>query len=693
MSTNSPVIPGVLSSKPAGRFSFPKISEMAVPVAVLSIVVALITPMPPLVLDLLIVVDIMMSVIVLMVTMYILKPVEFNVFPTALLLLTLFRLALNVSSARLILLNGNGGTAAAGNVIEAFGNFVVGGNYVIGAVIFLILIAIQYVVINHGAVRISEVSARFTLDAMPGKQMSIDAEMNAGLIDESEARRRRKQLAAEAEFYGSMDGASRFTQRDAVASILITSINIIAGFLIGVFQHNMELKRAIQTYTVLTIGDGLVTVIPALMISVSGGLIVTRANSDNSVGHEFQSQLFGKPEPLLLSAGVLIVLGFFPGLPAPPFMALGAGLGTLAWFKRKKIDSDVKKDAAAIQEAPKEDLESLLRVEPLAIEVGLGLAGLVVGGKTSPLLKRIAGIRRQFVTNLGYLLPPVRVTDNLSLRSREYLVLLKGSEIGRYELVPGSELAVPTGKADKTFPGQPTREPAFGLPALWVPANKVDAARGAGYTVVDAVNVMGTHLSELVRQYAAEMFSRQDAKLFCDRVAAENAKLVEDLVPKLLSFGSVQKVLQNLLRERVSIRDGLSILEALAEGAVTTKNPVLLTEYTRQAIRRTIVKPYLNQKGELPAYFLDPSAEQTIESAVQHSEMNSVLVLAPQTVREIVARVEKKLERKEVPTVLVTSSGARYFLRQMLESSAPNVFPVGHNEVPSGIKILSLGVI
>jgi len=411
------------------------------------------------------------------------------------------------------------------------------------------------------------------------------------------------------------------------------------------------------------------------------------------VGHELQAQLFGMPEPLMLSAGVLVVLALFPGLPSLPFLVLGGGLGTMAWFKRKKIDSDVKKDAAATQEAPKEDLESLMRVEPLAIEVGLGLAGLVVGGKSSPLLKRIAGIRRQFVTSLGYLLPPVRVTDNLSLRSREYVVLLKGSEIGRYELLPGSELAVPTGKADKNFPGQATREPAFGLPALWVPANKVDAARGAGYTVVDAVNVMGTHLAELVRQHAAEMFSRQDAKLFCDRVAADNAKLVEDLVPKLLSFGTVQKVLQNLLRERVSIRDGLSILEALAEGAVTTKNPVLLTEYTRQAIRRNIVKAYLNQKGELPAYFLDPSAEQTIESAVQHSDMNSVLVLAPQTVREIVSRIEKKIERKEVPTVLVTSSGARYFLRQMLETSAPNVFPVGHNEVPSGVKILSLGVV
>jgi flagellar biosynthesis protein FlhA len=694
MSAQPQVIAAPARKAAGKKFSMPDMGELSVPIAVLAIVVALITPLPPALLDLLIVLDIMMSVVVMMVTLYILRPVEFNVFPTALLLLTLFRLALNVSSARLILLNGNSGTAAAGSVIEAFGNFVVGGNYVIGAVIFLILIAIQYVVINHGAVRISEVSARFTLDALPGKQMSIDAEMNAGLIDEVEARRRRKQLAAEAEFYGAMDGASRFTQRDAVASILITSINIIAGFLIGVLQHGMELRHALETYTVLTIGDGLVTVIPALMISVSGGLIVTRSNSDVRVGTEFQRQLFGKPEPLLLSSGVLLVLAAFPGLPAIPFLLLGGGLGAAGWIKRKNIDRSVKEEAAATPAlAPKDDLESLLRVEPLAIEVGLGLAGLVAGGKSSPLLKRIAGIRRQFVNSLGYLLPPVRVTDNLSLRSREYVVLLKGSEIGRYELMPGSELAIPTSKADKNFSGQQTREPAFGLPALWIGADKVDAARGAGYTVVDAVNILGTHLAELVRQHSSEMFSRQDAKMFCDRIGQENPKLLEDLVPKLLSFGVIQKVLQNLLRERVSIRDGVSILEALSEAAGTTKNPVLLTEYTRQSIRRMVVKPYLNQKGELPAFFLDSSIEQTIESAVQHSEQNSVLVLAPQVVHEVVSRLERTLERREVATVVVVSSGGRYFLRQMLESSLPNVFPISHNEVPAGVKILSLGAI
>ncbi len=691
MSTQPQTVP--LPSTGAGKLAMPNVGQLGVPIAVLAIVVALITPLPSFILDILIVVDIMMSVIVMMVAMHILKPVDFSVFPTTLLLLTLFRLSLNVSSARLILLNGNGGTSAAGNVIEAFGSFVVGGNYVIGAVIFLVLIAIQYVVINHGAVRISEVSARFTLDALPGKQMSIDAEMNAGLIDEGEARRRRKQVSAEAEFYGAMDGASRFTQRDAIASILITGINIVAGFLIGVLQHGMELKRALQTYTVLTIGDGLVTVVPALMISVSGGLIVTRATSESRISEDFQKQLFGKAEPLLLASGVLVALAAFPGMPTIPFLLLGGGLGATAWKKRKKTDAAVKNETAPVLPPVKDNLETLLKVEPVAIEVGLGLVSLVAGGASSPLLKKIAGIRHQFVTSLGYLLPPVRVTDNISLRSREYVILLKGSEIGRYELLPGSELALPTAKADKSFPGQQTREPAFGLPALWIPVDQVDAARGAGHTVVDPVNVIGTHFSELIRQHAGEMFSRQDAKMFCDRVSQDHSKVVEDLVPKLLSLAAIQRVLQNLLRERVSIRDGVSILEALGEAAATTKNPVLLTEFIRQSLRRTVVKPYLNQKGELPAYIMDNSTEQTVESAVQHTEANSLCMLSPQIVREIVTRLERKLERREVPVVVLTSVGARYFLRQMVESTLSNVFFVSHNEVPSGIRIVSLGVI
>ena len=420
---------------------------MAVPLAVLGIVIALITPLPGFVLDLLIVTDILMSVTVLMVSLYLVRPVEFTSFPTTLLLLTLFRLALNISSSRLILLNGNTGTTAAGEVIGAFGSFVVGGNYIIGAVIFLVLIAIQYVVINHGAVRISEVTARFTLDALPGKQMSIDSDLNAGLIDETEAKRRRKQLATEAEFYGAMDGASRFTQRDAVASILITSINIVAGFLIGVLQHDMDFLKALQTYTVLTIGDGLVTVIPALMISISGGLIVTRASSDARLGTEFQRQIFGNSQPLLLAAGVLVALAALPGIPKLPFLLLGGGAGAVGWRMRRR--ETLPAAPAEGKPAPaKENLEALLRVEPLAIEVGLGLVGLVEGAQDSPLLRRIAAIRKQLATELGYLLPPVRVTDNLSLRSREYVILLKGVEIARYEMPQGCELAISTGEGE-----------------------------------------------------------------------------------------------------------------------------------------------------------------------------------------------------------------------------------------------------
>jgi flagellar biosynthesis protein FlhA len=678
--------------KPAPLLGDLKASELGVPLAVLGIVIALITPLPSFVLDLLIVIDLMMSVVVLMVSLYITRPVEFSVFPTTLLLLTLFRLSLNISATRLILMNGNAGTVAAGGVIEAFGVFVVGGNYIIGTVIFLVLIAIQYVVINHGAVRISEVTARFTLDALPGKQMSIDSDLNAGMIDESEARLRRKQLAAEAEFYGAMDGASRFTQRDAVASILITSINIIAGFLIGVFQHGMDLQRALETYTVLTIGDGLVTVIPALMISISGGLIVTRASSDTRLGTEFQKQVFGNTQPLMLASGVILALALLPGLPKIPFVLLGGGLGTMAWRKHQRSQAVEPVDAAE-PAVPRENLETLLRVEPLAIEVGLGLVKLVEGGQNSPLLRRISGIRRQLAGDLGYLLPPVRVTDNLSLRAREYSVLLKSVEIARYEIPQGCDLAIPVGKKDPSIEGQATKEPAFGMDAIWIASENADRARRAGYTVVDGVSVLGTHFSELIRQYSHELFSRQDTKKLLDRVAAENPKVVEDLVPKLLPLATVQRVLQNLMRERVSIRDAASILEALGEAAGSSRNPVLLTEYVRQSMRRTIVKPYLNASGELPAYFIDPAIEQAVASAVDHGEQNSQLGMAPPAIRDVLSRITRTVGAPEAPVVAITTSGARYFLRQLVEPAVRNLVLLSHNEIPSEVKVTSLGVI
>jgi flagellar biosynthesis protein FlhA len=681
-----PTLSRWLQAIPAGV-----LGEMAVPIAVLAIVVALITPLPGFVLDLLIVTDILVSVTVLMVALYLVRPVEFTSFPTTLLLLTLFRLSLNVSSSRLILLNGNTGTSAAGEVIGAFGSFVVGGNYVIGAVIFLVLIAIQYVVINHGAVRISEVTARFTLDALPGKQMSIDSDLNAGLIDEAEAKRRRKQLSTEAEFYGAMDGASRFTQRDAVASILITGINIGAGFLIGVLQHGMDFRKALETYTVLTIGDGLVTVIPALMISISGGLIVTRASSDARLGAEFRRQILGNSQPILLASGVLVALALLPSMPKLPFLLLGSGAGAAGWQMRRR---ELRSAAAPAESKPapaRDNVESLLRVEPLAIEVGLGLVGLVEGAQESPLLRRISAIRKQLASELGYLLPPVRVTDNLSLRSREYVISLKGAEMARYELPQGCELAIPTGQTDGQVDGQPTREPAFGISALWIPAGAAGRARNAGYTVVDAVSVLGTHLSELIRRNAHELFSRQDAKRLLDRVTLEHPKVVEDLVPKLLPLAAVQRVLQNLLRERVSIRDSVSILEALGEAAAATRNPVLLTEFVRQAIRRTVVKPYLNRSGELPAWFLDPAIEQTVETAVEHGEQNSHLTLPPQAIRDILNRLSARITSPEAPVAVVTSAGSRYFLRQMVEPVLPNVFFLSHNEVPAGLRVQSLG--
>ncbi len=667
--------------------------NMAVPVAVVGVVLIMILPVPPLLLDLLISTNITLSVITLIVTMYITRPVQFSVYPSLLLLLTLFRLGLNISSSRLILLNGNTGTAAAGRVIESFGQFVVGGNYVIGVVIFILLIAIQYVVINHGAVRISEVTARFTLDAMPGKQMSIDSDLNAGLIDETEARARRQETAREAEFYGAMDGAVRFTQRDAIASIIITAVNIVAGFLIGVLQHGLALERAFQTYTVLTVGDGLVTVVPALLISVSGGLITTRAAADSRLGVDFSRQLFFQPEPLLIGAGVLGVLAAVPGLPGLPFLLLGAGAGGLGWSMRQRAAAQ---DVAPPRPQPaseRENLEGLLRVDPLAIEVGLGLVKLVDAAQGGTLLKRIAAVRRQLATELGFLMPPVRVTDNLNLRSREYVVLLKGAEIARFELRANSELAINPGRTLPPVEGVECREPAFGIPAVWVEASQAERARNLGYTVVDPPNILATHLTELIRAFAHELLSRQEAKKLLDRVGEENPKLVEDLVPKLAPMSLVQRVLQGLLRERVSIRDGVSILEALGEAANLTKNSTLLVEYVRQSICRTVVKPYLNEQGELAAFFVDPAMEDTLRAAIEHTEVTTRLNLPPATIREILEKFKKCLGSLQGPGVVIAGAEVRFALRQICESTLPQVAVLSHAEIPATVKVVSLGLI
>ena len=664
----------------------------AVPLGIMLIVLMMVLPVPPYFLDLLISVNVTISIITLVATMYITRPVEFSVYPSLLLLLTILRLSLNISSTRLILLGGHQGTDAAGEVIEAFGNFVVAGDFIIGIVIFTLLIAIQYVVINHGAVRISEVTARFTLDALPGKQMSIDSDLNAGLIDESEARQRRQDVSREAEFYGAMDGAVRFTQRDAIASIIITAVNIIAGILIGALQHEMSLSEALETYTILTIGDGLVTVVPALLISVSGGVITTRAAGESQLGADFGKQLFLKPEPLLIASGVLGSMAIIPGLPTVPFLLLGAGVGGLGWNLRRKAARPAALPAPAPL-ADRENVETLLRVEPLAIQVGLGLVKLVDSQQGGTLLKRIAGVRRQLATELGFVLPPVRVTDNLDLKSREYIVLLKGAEGARFELQANAELAINPGHAQGKLEGAACREPAFGLPATWIAATDVDKARVMGYTVVDAANVVATHLTELIRTYAHELLTRQDTNSYLDRIREENPRLIEDLVPKLLPLSLVQRVLQNLLRERVSIRDGVSILEALAEAGATTKNATLLTEFVRQAITRTLVKPYLNDTGELPAFFMDPAIEQTIQAGVEHTEIMTRLMLAPKTIGEILQKVKQTVGQLQGPTILICSSTIRFSLRQIVENELPLLAVLSHGEMPPQVKIVSLGVI
>lgn len=678
-------------------------AENSVAIAVLGILVALILPIPAWLLDILIACNMALSTVVLSTSLYLKKITEFSIFPSTLLILTLFRLALNVSSSRLILLNGNSGTAAAGDIIEAFGEFVVGGNAVIGLVIFIVLIAIQYVVINHGAVRISEVSARFTLDALPGKQMSIDADLNAGLIDETEAKRRRKAVTQEAEFFGSMDGASRFTQRDAVAGILILVINIGAGFVIGVLQHNMDILRALKTYTVLTIGDGLVTVIPALMISIAGALIVTRASSEEKIDQEVRSQLFAHPEVLGLAGIVLVLLGLVPGLPKVPFFLLG-GVGLFVARRQKQNLAKVAVEAPPELPRPaKEDLEQLMRVEPLTLEVGLGLVRFVEGGESSPLLQRVAALRRQFALDLGYVFPAVRITDNLRLSPNEYRILIKGNEVARYEIHRGMELLLPPGSANNAQGREiiqnflssgaiSTTEPAFQLEACWVSEANAERARQLGCTLVDGLSVLATHFAETLKRHLHEVFGRADTKKFIDRIAEENPKAVEDLVPKLLPIGTVQKVLQNLLREAVSIRDAGSIWEALSEGAAMTKNPILLTEFVRQALKRTVVKPYLQGASALTVWQLEAALEQEFEAAVEHAEFSSHITVGPARMRDLLNRITTKLGNAGAAT-LVVGSNARYFIKQITEQRFPHLNVLSHAEIPSSVQLVSLGQI
>ena len=671
-------------------------ADWLLPVAAVALVFMMLVPVPSLALDVFLATSITLGVIVLLCALFILKPVQFSVFPTLLLLLTLLRISLNIASSRRILLHGNEGTAAAGRVIEAFGQFVVGGNYVVGFVIFLALIAIQYLVINHGAVRTAEVGARFTLDALPGKQMAIDADMNAGLIDESQARARREQIAREAEFYGAMDGAARFSQRDALATILITAINIVAGFLIGVFQLNIPFDQALKTYTILTVGDGLVTMIPSLLVSVAGGMVITRTSTNETVGVELGRQLFGKRLPLQISAGVIFLLGLIPGLPKFSFFLLAAGAALLA--SRVPRGEGHSEEGAAAKPGkkpdPQQQLESLLKLDELSLEVGYALVPLVDQAQGGQLLQRIRALRRHLALQLGFVVPSIHITDNLKLKPREYVVSLRGVEIARWEMYQDRALAISSESRPSALDGLETREPAFGTVAKWIAPELQEVALTRGYVVVDQTSVLATHLAELVRQFAHELLTRQETKRLLDALSEGQPKLVDELVPRLLTLGEVQKVLQQLLREQVSIRDLGTILETLLDTAAINKSQVALVEATRQALGRSLVQPLLGGDRKLKVLTLDPSVEQEIQRSIDpQSAAERSSGISP--VRRVLESLQNSIADKAAlnSMTLLCSSPARFYLRRLLEPFLPRVVVLSPAEIPPTVSIQSLGTV
>ena len=681
-----------------------RLREYVLPLAAISVIFVMLVPLPAAALDFLLATSMAASIIVFLSAMQIRRAVELSVFPTLLLLLTLFRLALNIASSRRILLHGSEGTAAAGKVIEAFGQFVVGGNYVVGFVLFLALIAIQFLVISHGAVRTAEVTARFTLDALPGKQMAIDADMNAGLIDEAEARRRRQAIAREAEFYGAMDGAARFNQLDSLATILITAINIVAGLLIGTLQQGIELGEAARTYTVLTVGDGLVTLIPSLLVSIAGGITLTRANSAGMLGGEIRQQLLGKPSTLYLASLVSAAMCLIPGLPKPAFLIVA---GALYWAGRRVSASAQTAPLAEpgtaekkkAEQAQGSDLAALLHLEELTLEIGFQLIPLVDEKQGGQLLSRVRSLRRHLSSEMGFLVPPVHISDNLRLRPREYLFSLRGLEIGRWQTEGANLLAVSGAPGRRPLAGKEAREPAFGVPAIWIAPAIEDQAIAAGYSVVDAITVITTHLGELIRQHAWELLGRAETKRLMDSLNESHPKLIEELVPKLLTLGEVGRVLEQLLRERVSIRDLGSILEALLETAPVNKNPVALVEAARQALGRRLVRPLLDSDGQLPVLLLDAALEEEILSTLGPEQGQRLLATqaAPGTpvLRRLVDSVKQLIGGASAAAlpVLLVPSPARYHVKRWLEPVFPRLAVVASAEVPPDIRLRPVGTV
>ena len=678
-------------------------TDVFLALGIIAIIMVLVLPMPPLLLDLLLSLSISLSFLILIVALFTVRPLDFSSFPSVLLISTLFRLSLNVASTRLILGSGHEGPNAAGAVIQAFGGFVVGGNYVVGIIIFLILVTINFVVITKGAGRIAEVAARFTLDAMPGKQMGIDADLNAGIIDEQAARSRRAMIQQEADFYGAMDGAAKFVRGDAIAGLIITAVNILGGLVIGVFQFGMDLSSALDTYTVLTVGDGLVSSIPALVVSVAAGLAVTKASVDQPLSEDLTQQILGNHRALAIVSLVLLVFAVIPGMPTMPMLVVSSMLGGIAYIiyrnRRRTITQEAEESALQVQreleEAP-EDIESVLPIDMLGIELGYGLIPLVDKEQDGEMLERIKSIRRQVAMDLGFIVPPIHIKDNLELPPGGYSIIIKGVEVGRGELIIDHFLAMRTGDVEEEVPGLETIEPAFGLPALWITPEDQERAQFAGYTVVDIPTVLATHLTEVIRRHAPEFVGRQETQRLLDNFAKTEPKVVEELVPNVLQLGTVQKVLQNLLGERVSVRDLHTILETMADMGGMTKDADLLTEYVRQSMARTITRQYQTPDGMLPLVSLSQEYEEQLAGAIQSTPQGAYLGLDPQIAQTIIQNIESQLERFSVfnyQPILLCSPLIRPHVKKLTERFIPNLVVLSHNEISHDVRIESLGIV
>ena len=673
-----------------------KYSDVMVALAIITIVIMMIIPLPTMLLDLLLCLNITLALVISMVSIYNVEPLDFSVFPSLLLLTTLFRLALNVSSTRLILLEGY-----AGEVIMSFGNFVVGGNAVVGFIVFVILIIIQFIVITKGAERVAEVAARFTLDAMPGKQMAIDADLNQGAITDAEAKLRRMKIQREADFYGAMDGASKFVKGDAIAAIIIIIINITGGFVIGMVQRNLTALQALQNYTLLTVGEGLVNQIPALMVSTATGIIVTRAASDTNLGHDLTSQIFRNHRIFMIVAGVLFLFSLIPGLPGIPFFALALASLLVGYTLHKSAQENVETESVEKEAKAKEDIKkpeniiSLLQVDPMELEIGYSLIPLVDTGQGGDLLERIVMIRRQCALELGLVVPTIRIRDNIQIKPNAYIIKLKGIEIAKGELLLDHFLAMNSGTVFEEIQGIETVEPAFGLPALWISEVQREQAELNGYTVVDAVSVLATHITEVIKMHADEILGRQETQNLVDNVKKTNASVVSELVPDLMMVGEIQKVLANLLRERVSIRDMATILEVLADYARATKDTEILTEYVRHALARQITQQNI-QNNILPCITLDPGIENKIAGAVQRTDRGSYVSLDPDTMQKLLQSLNEELQKLTnmgYQPIVLTSPAVRLYFRKLVERSVPGIIILSHAEVEQSVEIQVLGVV